>query len=160
FMMIRTVTAAHHGHRLLILHPYTVWKVSAEQLALYLVAEATSLRLGSGFSRSRAGRIRAIRRQYQEMVACARVLPRGDALVARLSIHLALDVPAGGTDGARMGYSSSSRWPATRSLAGVLTGCQIVRSRAFTTFGQASKLADFPNGSMPTCWRTHRHLRT
>ena len=46
FMMTRTVTAADHRHRVLMLHPYTVWKVSAEQLALYLVAEATSLRLG------------------------------------------------------------------------------------------------------------------
>ena len=89
FMMTRTVTAADHRHRVLMLHPYTVWKVSAEQLALYLVAEATSLRLGCGFSHSRSGRIRAIRRQYQEMVACARVLPHGDALVARWEKHLA-----------------------------------------------------------------------
>jgi hypothetical protein len=88
-IMLKQVTVADYNNRVLILHPYTVWKVSAEELALYLVAEATSLRLGRTFSQTRAGRIRAVRRQYEEMVACARVLPHADALVARWETRLA-----------------------------------------------------------------------
>jgi len=89
FMSARQATVATYLNRVLMLHPYTVWKVSAEELALYLVAEATSLRLGPRFSKTRVGRIRAVRLQYQEMVACARVLPHGDALVARWEKRLA-----------------------------------------------------------------------
>jgi len=83
FMMTRTVTAADHRHRVLMLHPYTVWMVSPGQLALYLVAEATRLRLGRRFTQNRAGMIRADRRVLQEAVACARILPDNEALVVR-----------------------------------------------------------------------------
>jgi hypothetical protein len=89
FMIVRSIGVTEDRHRLLVLHPYTVWKVSAEQLALYLIAEATSLRLGRGFSRTRAGEIRAVRRQYEEMVACARAFPHSDELVAHWEKRLA-----------------------------------------------------------------------
>jgi hypothetical protein len=83
FMKTRTVTAPDYDNRVLMLHPYTVWKVSAEQLALHLVVEATQARLGRRFQRNRAGRIRAQRRALQEAVACARILPSREALLDR-----------------------------------------------------------------------------
>src|SRR5437773_70908 len=76
----RRVTAVDQRNRVLMLHPYTVWKVPPEQLALYMVGEATRLRLGRPFTRSRAATIRADRRVLQEVVACARILPHSEAL--------------------------------------------------------------------------------
>ena len=67
--------------RMLGLNPYAVWHASGEQLARYLVVEATRGRLGRRFRRTRAGRIRASRRGLEEMVACARLLPGAPALV-------------------------------------------------------------------------------
>ncbi len=83
FMVTRTVTAADYRHRVLMVHPYTVWKVTPEQSALYFIAEATRLRLGRRFTQNRADTIRANRRVLQEVVACARILPDGETLVGR-----------------------------------------------------------------------------
>jgi hypothetical protein len=67
--------------RALSLNPYMVWKSSREQLALYLVLEATRGRAGRRFRRTRAGRRRASRRGLEEMVVCARHLPGSQALI-------------------------------------------------------------------------------
>src|SRR5207245_2489214 len=83
FKVARTPTYPNYGDRVLNLHPQIVWKVSSEQLALFLVADATRARLGRPFRRTRSAAVRANRRALQEMVACARVLPASGALVAR-----------------------------------------------------------------------------
>ncbi len=74
--------------QMLALNPYTVWHASGEQLALYLVVEATRGRLGRRFRRTRTARLRASRRGLEEMVACARLLPGAPALVTECEERL------------------------------------------------------------------------
>ena len=89
FMIMRRTTYPDYGARLVMIHPYTAWKVSSEQLALYLAADATRGRLGLRFRRGRAATTRGNRRALQEMVACARMLPSGERLVTRWEQYLA-----------------------------------------------------------------------
>jgi len=88
FMVMRTVSEVDVRRRMFCLNPYTVWNVSSEQLALYLVAGATRGRLGRRFMR-RFASDRANRRVLEEMVAFARHLPAAEALVAQWERHLA-----------------------------------------------------------------------
>lgn len=89
FMIMRRTTYPDYGARLVMIHPYTAWKVSPEQLALYLAADATRGRLGPRFRRGRAAITRGNRRALKEMVACARMLPSGEPLVTRWEQYLA-----------------------------------------------------------------------
>jgi len=74
--------------RMLGLNPYTVWQSSTEQLALYLIGQATRGRLGRRFRRTRVGRTRGSRRVLREMIASAKVLPGGAVLVAEWESRL------------------------------------------------------------------------
>jgi hypothetical protein len=89
FMIMRRTTFPDYRARLVMVHPYTAWKVSPEQLALYLAAEATRGRFGPRFSRRRLSTTRVNRRALKEMVACARMLPSGGPLVAKWEQYLA-----------------------------------------------------------------------
>ena len=89
FMIMRRTTYPDYGAKLILIHPYTAWKVSTEQLALYLAADATRGRLGRRFRRGAAAAIRAQRRAVKEMVSCAHLLPSGESLVVRWEQYLA-----------------------------------------------------------------------
>jgi len=88
FMIMRTVTVVDVRRRRFAVHPYTVWKVSPEQLAVHLVRGATRGRLGIRFARKKAG-VRADRRVLEEAVAFARKLPNGGTVVETWERHLA-----------------------------------------------------------------------
>ena len=88
FMIMRTVTAVDVRRRFFAAHPYTVWRFSAEELALYLVGGATRGRLGRRFTR-RGARVRADRCVLEEMIAFARRLPGSQELVTKWEHRLA-----------------------------------------------------------------------
>jgi hypothetical protein len=89
FMIMRRTTYPYYGARLIMVHPYTAWRASPEQLALYLAADATRGRLGRRFRRGGAAAIRAQRRAVKEMISCAHMLPSGEPLVVRWEQYLA-----------------------------------------------------------------------
>ena len=89
FMILRSSTNPNLRARILTLHPYTVWKVSAEELALYLAGEGARGRLGRRLQRGPNGATRAHRRAIKEMIAVARKLPSGEPLVTKLHESLA-----------------------------------------------------------------------
>ena len=89
FMAMRRTTYPDYGARLIMIHPYTAWKVSADQLALYLAADATRARLGRRFRYRGTPAIRAQRRAVKEMISCAHMLPSGEPLVVKWEQYLA-----------------------------------------------------------------------
>jgi uncharacterized protein involved in tolerance to divalent cations len=88
FMVTRSVTWMDLRRGILIIHPYTVWKISAPELAVYLVGAATSARLGKRFARKRA-LVRRGKRVLEEAVEFARKLPGAELVVANWERRLA-----------------------------------------------------------------------
>ncbi len=87
-MVTRNVTWMDRRRGILMIHPYTVWKISPSNLAVYVVGAVTRARLGKRFERKRV-LIRAGQRVLEEAVAFARMLPDGDAVVPAWERRLA-----------------------------------------------------------------------
>ena len=81
FMNLRMRIMMDWRRGILFLHPHTVWQISPQSLAAYLVSAAVTVRIGRRFMRKQF-RVRRDDRILRETIQFAKQLPNSEELVA------------------------------------------------------------------------------